>query len=169
MPSATAPDPGPCPVTCPLQNCSGVPSHRNCTGPITAALALDTCGNRRQTRARVPDNPCSRSQASLAIRQGQRDARSASNVLALRLRDRSTGEHRTSRGRRSADVAGLSRSGSYRPLPGHRAAVGPNTPQAGGRHPRHPAARCTPRRSWPAPAAPRAAGTACSRHPQLRS
>jgi len=121
MPSATTPDPGTCPVTCPLQNCSGVPRTGTMIGPINAARALDTCCNRRQTRARVPDNPCCRPRARLAIRPGQRDARRASNVLALRLRDRSTGEYRTAWGRWSADVAGLSRSAWYRLLPGHPA------------------------------------------------
>ena len=33
------------------------PSHRNYIGRITAAPALNTCYNRRQTRAPVPGNP----------------------------------------------------------------------------------------------------------------
>lgn len=58
MPSATTPESRAMPGNVPAPELLRRPSHRNYVGRITAALALSTCCNRRQTRARVPGNPC---------------------------------------------------------------------------------------------------------------
>ena len=75
MPSATTSAPGPRPVTCPLQNCPGVPRTGNAPGRLyRREPALSYQPYRRQTSAACLVNPRSCSQATSAVRRDHRGA-----------------------------------------------------------------------------------------------